>query len=96
MTPEYFKQLMERLMQLGLHITMFMENGTVWFDLNTGMKSQLHVRYDENNQILLFKTRYNESGTIEDWNDLIYVARRCMCGRDFTWFDILKADLEQK
>lgn len=93
MTCTEFQQLLVDLMQKGLEIKMFMEQDTLWFDLNTGMKSHLHITFDEGAECARYRARYDETGTIEDWDDLMIVVRDCDHGRGFAnyaWHEILK------
>lgn len=93
MTNFEFQELLVALMRKGLHIDMFMEKGVLWFNLNTGMKSHLHVKYNEDLQRAEYRARYDTRGVITDWDDLMIVVRECDHGRGFansTWFDILK------
>ena len=93
MTKTEFQEMLVDLMRKGLHIHMFMEKGLLWFDLNTGMKSHLHIKYNEDLQITEYRARYDATGVITDWDDLMIVVRECDHGRGFAniaWFDILQ------
>ena len=95
MTEDGLKDLLKELMRQGLRIEMFMENGQVWYDLNTGMKSHLHIRYDNIAEEVCYRGRYEVTGTIDDMQDLLWAVRRCDHGRGFAnsvWFDILEGD----
>lgn len=92
MTNFEFQEMLVALMRKGLHIDMFMEDGVLWFNLNTGMKSHLHIKYNEDLQIAEYRARYDETGIIAGWDDLIIVVRGCDYGRGFAnyiWYDIL-------
>jgi hypothetical protein len=91
MTKQEFQQMLVDLMNQGLRIDMFIEQDTLWFDLNTGMKSHLHITYDEADQIAKFRGRYDKQGVITDLDDLLMEVRGCDYGRGFAsaqWFDI--------
>ena len=93
MTKTEFQEMLVDLMRKGLRINMFMEEGVIWFDLNTGMKSHLHIKYDDARQTAEYRARYDTTGVITDWDDLMIVVRECDHGRGFansTWFDILQ------
>jgi hypothetical protein len=93
MTQDQFQQMLIDLMQHGLRIEMFIEDGDLWFNMNTGMKSHLHIRYDKDRQVAPYRGRYDVSGEIYDMEDLLHVVHTCDYGRGFAndgWFDILK------
>ena len=95
MTKTEFQEMLVDLMRKGLHIHMFMEKGLLWFDLNTFMKSHLHVKYNEDLQRAEYRARYDATGVITDWDDLMIVVRECDHGRGFAnsaWLDILQGD----
>ena len=52
-----------------------------YIDLNTGMKSQCHLFYENGKYIA--KCRYDMNYTIDDFSDLYYAIRDCECGRGF-------------
>ena len=93
MTQNEFQQMLVGLMTKGLRIEMFIEDGKSWFDMATGMKSHLHLTYNEPAQTTEYRGRYDVKGTITDTEDLMLAVRDCLCGRDFmsyVWADILK------
>lgn len=95
MTPKQFQKLLMDLMRKGVRPEMFLEGGRVWFDLNTGMKSHLHISYDKGT--VVYHGRYGVTGTISDWDALILVVRNCDYGRGFAsypWHYILNDDSE--
>ena len=92
MTQDEFQNMLVSLMKHGLTINMFLEKEVLWFDLNTGMKSHLHLTFNKETNEAQYRARYDKKGTIEDWDDLIFVVRGCDHGRGFangTWLDIL-------
>lgn len=97
MTSNEFQQMLVDLMKQGLHINMFMEEGTLWFDLNTGMKSHLHLKYNEKEGVAEYRGRYDATGVITDMDDLEITVRGCNHGRGFcnsAWHGILRGILE--
>lgn len=93
MTSNEFYKILSDLLNRGLEITMFAEDKVIWYNLNTGMKSHLHIRFEESKQCIVYRARYDETGVITDWEDLMIVVRRCDHGRGFAnhvWQDILK------
>ena len=93
MTKTEFQEMLVNLMRKGLHIHMFMEKDVLWFDLNTGMKSHLHIKFNEQTNTADYRARYDETGVITDWDDLMIVVRSCDHGRGFAnsvWLDILQ------
>lgn len=92
MNRDQFQQILVDLMRQGLQITMFMEGDVVWFDLHTGMKSHLHVCHNDKLQVMEYRARYDQVGTITDMDDLLIVVRGCDYGRGFAnsvWLAIL-------
>lgn len=61
-----------------------------WYiDFNTGMKSHLHLYYEDGKYIA--KCRYGREDVIEDFHDFHTCLVKCMEGRDFmnsSWIDI--------
>lgn len=92
MTQDEFQNILVRLMKYGLEIKMFIESDVLWFDLNTQMKSHLHLSFNKETNAANYRARYDEKGTIEYWGELIRAVRACDHGRGFAnsvWFDIL-------
>jgi hypothetical protein len=52
-----------------------------YIDLQTGMKSHLHIYFEEGKYIA--KMRYNEQTELADFSDLVFAIRRCTHGRDY-------------
>lgn len=90
-TLDDFYDLIVNLLQEGLDINMRYVDETIWYDLNTGMKSDLKITYIDGK--FLYKGRYSEiSGVFDDIDDLRSIGRECMCGRDYMsgcWADFL-------
>lgn len=93
MTSNEFYKILSDLLNRGLEITLFAEDKVIWHNLNTGMKSHLYIRFEESKQCIVYRARYDETGVITDWEDLMTVVRGCDYGRGFAnhvWQDILK------
>ena len=67
MTQDEFQNILVRLMKYGLEIKMFIESDVLWFDLNTQMKSHLHLSFNKETNAANYRARYDEKGTIEYW-----------------------------
>ena len=87
-TPELkFNNVIRALLELGVEINMRMQDGTVWYDLGTGMKSHLHVSCDGDN--LVYKRRYDDGViTLSDdpdknLNEVLDLVQGCLYSRDF-------------
>ncbi len=90
MNTQEFNELLNQVLDLGVDISMSKskETGNVWYDMNTGMKSSLFISLQ--NEVCVFKGRYDVYGTIEDFDDLKYQVSQCQYGRDFgnpIWLD---------
>lgn len=97
MTSNDFQQMLVDLMRQGLYIEMFMVDGVLWFNMNTGMKSHLHLTYNEKEGFAEYRGRYDATGVITSMDDLESVVRGCNYGRGFcnsAWYVILKGILE--
>lgn len=92
MTSTEFQNILVGFMRQGLQIEMYMRGDTVWFDLSTGMKSELHIAYNEEQQAINYKGRYGLTGTANTEEQLLDVVRDCEHGRGFAnsvWYTII-------
>jgi hypothetical protein len=55
--------------------------GKDYIDLQTGMKSDLHIYFEDG--VYIAKMRYGEQRILEDFSDLHYAIKSCTHGRDF-------------
>lgn len=84
-------KLIQALALKGHMITVQSKNGKMFYDMNTGAKSHLHVYAEEQSGKLLWEARYDQSGEMELSDDVeqmvdditSIVHSKCMCGRDF-------------
>ena len=93
-----FDSIIDRLLDEGICITMEKDEGVVWFDLNTNMKSHLHISKGENG-CHNYRARYDLTGEFETFDELVERASDCMCGRDYAhpaWAKLLSAYTEGK
>lgn len=93
MNKQEFNEMIEKVLTQGIEITMAMDNDTkiIWYNMNTRMKSDLDIAHD--GEKCIFKARYDHTGVIESYDDLLDEVRDCQHGRDFgneTWFKILE------
>lgn len=93
MNKQEFNEMIEKVLTQGIEITMTMDQDTkiIWYNMNTRMKSEFDIAYD--GEKCIFKARYNHTGVIESYDDLLDEVRDCQHGRDFgneTWFKILE------
>ena len=90
MNKEEFDSIIEEVLQHGISVTLSIDElGTIWYDMNTQMKSGMSIALIED--VCRYKERYGE-GTINDLEDLLRIVRYCMIGRDFAnsnWIDWL-------
>jgi hypothetical protein len=77
-----FDAIIDNLMDKNITISLLKEDGVVWFDLHTGMKSHLHIAKGENGKHK-YRARYGVAGEFETFDELARIAASCMCGRDY-------------
>lgn len=94
MTKEEFDSIITRLVvEHGIEITIKNSLCGLVYDLNTGMKSHLHVWYAEGQAH--YAGRYDTNGTFDDWYELLRVVKGCMYGRNFgdcDWLNLLEQE----
>lgn len=77
-----FDELINSLMSRGIEVTLTIKNGTIWYDLNTGMKSHLRIaKHDD--ETFKYEARYTEGTEELSWKCLVYLAQHCLCGREY-------------
>ncbi len=82
------QNILEKLLDEGIDINLSKTDGTTWYNLNTGMKSDLYIAEVDNQ--FVYKARYGVEGNFEDYHDLLYIAKSCLHGRDFADYNWLK------
>jgi hypothetical protein len=87
-----FDEMLTKLLDNGIEITMSKEkdNNFIWYNLNTEMKSHLNIAFD--GEKCIFRGRYDNTGKITSYNDLLEEVANCQQGRDFgnsAWLEIL-------
>lgn len=91
MTHEEFQAIIHRLvLEEGIPITLQVSKGELVHNLHTGMKSHLWIRWLNNTAY--YEARYGDNGTFDNWDELLAIAARCMCSRDYAsqpWLDLL-------
>jgi hypothetical protein len=92
-----FQEIISRLLDEKIKITIFKEDGLIWYDLNTGMKSHLYIADDGE---FKYKGRYDKEGEFETFGELLRIVSGCRHGRDFAnedWMNLLvKEELLEK
>lgn len=85
--PEY----VEHLVEAGVEVTISKNDKLgLYFDLNLQSKSHMYLHQVGDDWFV--SMRYDEKYQIEDWNDLMYAAKKGMHGRDFIhhkWAELL-------
>ena len=87
-----FEKIIGKILDAGIEIKLTKEDGFLWYNLNTMMKSDLSVSKHDGK--FFYKTRYSD-GNFEDYEDVLFLAKECLCGRDFAnekWIDLLKKE----
>jgi hypothetical protein len=94
MTREEFDSIITRLVvDDGIEITIKNSPFGLVYDLNTGMKSHLHIWYADGQAH--YSGRYDTQGTFDDWRELLYAVKGCMYGRNFgdsDWLILLEQE----
>lgn len=86
---DWFKKIIEE----GHEVTLKYHNGHIWYDMNTGAKSELLIRpanIEEDEYYV--KTRYDGvfAVSIRGLPCIVSLVLRCMCDRDYAdkyWLD---------
>lgn len=91
-----FQDMIENLIKEGIEVTIKYdkEKSQVYYDLNTGMKSHLHIWYDRSNDSCVYEGRYSV-GMVADYEHLLWCAKNCLHGRDFmnlSWCELLQKE----
>jgi 3-isopropylmalate dehydratase small subunit len=92
MIKEEFDSLIENIVKKDIEVTVKLWNKDVVYDLNTEMKSHLYLRYDAVDKQCIYYGRYDDTGLISDYNNLLRQVKKCLHGRDFgnqAWIDLL-------
>lgn len=92
MTPQEFDDMLLEVVKSGVGVTMSYNEGTLWYNMNTGMKSDLYIALIEN--VCVAVDRYDHKATIESLEDLVDEVRCCDYGRGFfneEWKALLEA-----
>ena len=95
MTKTEFDDIILRLVKAGIEITLRCEDTRIIYDLNTGMKSHLHIYWCDQDQAIKCRGRYYHLSTVDTWDSLLREVKYCMHGRDFAnlnWISLLLAE----
>lgn len=87
MTRIEFDGIILRLVKAGIEITLRWDDNKMIYDLNTGMKSHLHIFWDQDSESIHCLGRYNHQATVDTWESLLRQVKYCMHGRDFANFN---------
>lgn len=93
MNKQEFNQIIGQVLATGIEITMAMDEETkiIWYNMNTRMKSDLEIAYV--GEKCIFKGRYNHTGIIDSYQELLDEVSNCQYGRDFgdeKWFKVIE------
>lgn len=86
------QELILELVKNGIEITLEWDKTRelVVHNLNTGMKSHCHLV--EKDGKVMAEMRYDKTAVVEDYDDVLWVVKNCMCGRDYlsgSWLALL-------
>ena len=88
-----FDQIIDRLLDEGIEITIFKKDGLRWYDLHTGMKSGLSIAQN-NDGVYLYEGRY-DNGEFWDYLGLLGLVKGCRCGNNYgnsQWIELLVSE----
>ncbi len=91
MKKEEFEKMIDKVLDAGIEITLFKSEGKTIYDLNTGMKSHLHLSFKDD--VCNFYGRYGVEGVIEDFDNLLQEVANCDHGKGFanqSWSKLVK------
>lgn len=81
MTKEEFEAMLTAVLASGVTLNVFMRDGVVVYDMNTGMKSHLHVSWVEG--VCTVEGRYGHEAVITNLEDLVCEVQQCRQGREY-------------
>jgi hypothetical protein len=90
-----FDEMIAKLLDNGIEIVLKKQDGVVWYDLQTMMKSDLLIAKSYSlcgNEVVITNGRYGHEGAIDTWEGLMFEVKRGLHGRDFmssAWQDLL-------
>ena len=74
-TKEQFQEIIDKLLDNGIEITLTRRNGKTVYDLNLQAKSHLHLYFDESGAEIHYEGRYDDKGLVDDYRDVLHVAK---------------------
>lgn len=98
MTKEEFRQLIHRVLDVTDTVSITRDSeGHLWFDLNTRMKSAIEIALV--NERCVYRGRYDATGEVHSFDELVQIIDRCKYGRDYgnsDWLNLIgRRKLEQ-
>lgn len=86
------QELILELVKNGIEVTLEWDKTreVVIHNLNTGMKSHCHLV--EIDGKIIAEMRYDKSSVVEDYDEILWIVKNCMCGRDYlsgNWLTLL-------
>lgn len=93
-----FEEMIDKLLDNGIQITLHKIDGIIWYDLNTGMKSHLWIAkspFVGGDETAIYQGRYDRRGSIDTWRDLMYTAKACLHGNQYmyhAWSNLLQKE----
>lgn len=91
-TKEDFDALINKLLEEGVEIIMKMKApGVIYYDLQTGAKSNIELFFITGCTSFGYSARY-DTGFVDGFTDVLYLVKAEMHGRDYlsgVWRDIL-------
>lgn len=87
------KEWFNEILKAGVPVSIIYQNDEIWYDLNTGAKSHLHIRPTDDGKYAI-NTRYDGTQvvSIRGIVDVVRLVRQCMCGLDYvndSWINLM-------
>lgn len=78
------QEIIEEIVKSGVEVTIGYnrQKERAYYDLNTQMKSHLHI-YEDNSDNIIVEGRYDYIAHVDDLSDVMYQIKYCNHGRGF-------------
>lgn len=90
-TKEKFQEIIDKLLDNKIEITLSRRDGKTIYDLNLQAKSHLHLYFNESDSEIHYEGRYDDKGIVDDYRDVLHVAKDYYNYRGFAsslWMDL--------
>ena len=90
-TKEQFQEIIDKLLDNKIEITLTRRDGKTIYDLNLQAKSHLYLYFDESDSEIHYEGRYDDKGLVDDYRDVLHVAKGYYSYREYAsglWMDL--------